>query len=188
MNEPKILVPIAHGTEETEAVTIIDLLRRANYSVTVAGSDKICTCSRGVQIIADITLDEIEDYSYFDAIILPGGAQGVDILSKNQKLINSLIEHNRSGKLIGAICAAPLILKEAGLIVHDTIVTSHPSIQTAFNVDTYSTNNFEIYQNIITSRALGTAIDFSLIIIKQLSGIELAKKISNEIIYKSEVL
>lgn len=112
----KILVPIAPGTEETEAVTIIDILRRAGFSVVVAGAEKICKCSRGVTIIADVTIEGLKDFSIYDAIILPGGAPGVEVLCKNQILINAIKAHHDEKKLIGAICAAPLILKEAVLI------------------------------------------------------------------------
>ncbi len=183
----KILVPIAPGTEETEAVTIIDILRRTGYSVIVAGSEKICKCSRGVTIVADTTLDGILNFSIFDAIILPGGVSGVDVLRNNQILISAITFHHRRGKLIGAICAAPLILKEAGLIEYDIRITGHPSIQNMFDEKNFTTETVELHRNILTSRGLGTAIDFSLSIIKVLSGADEANRISQEIIYNRNI-
>lgn len=183
----KILVAIAPGTEETEAVTIIDILRRAGFSVVVAGSEKICKCSRGVTIIADVTIEALQDFSVFDAIILPGGAPGVEVLCKNQVLINAIKAHHDEKKLIGAICAAPLILKEEGLINDDVRLTGHPTIKVYFNETNFTDATVQINDNIITSRGLGTAIDFTLSIIKILSGADEAHRISQEIIYTRDI-
>ena len=95
-----VLVPVMQGTEELEAVTIIDLLRRAGIRVTVAGENEIVTCSRGIKILPDVLIDSIDTDLDFDAIILPGGAQGTENLMKNET-IKKMLNHQKSkGKMM----------------------------------------------------------------------------------------
>ena len=179
----KVLVPISHGTEELEAITIIDLLRRGSINVKVAGENEIITCSRGVKIIPDCLLHKLEDNDEFDAIVIPGGYEGTNNLMNNEKL-QAILKHNfKSGKLIGAICAAPIILVKHKLISKDFKITSHPSVKNYFEGYDYSEDRIVIQDNIITSRAVGTAIDFALVIIELLINVETAEKIAREILY-----
>ncbi|MEI6090042.1 MAG: DJ-1 family glyoxalase III [bacterium] len=178
-----VLVPISQGTEDIEAVVIIDLLRRANYNVLVAGDAEIITCSNGVRIIPDKHIDEIPDNTEFDAIIIPGGMKGIDNLDLSEKLEFLLERHNKAGRLIGAICAAPLLLLSKQLLPEGVALTSHPDIKDSFAKFNYREENVVISGNLITSRGVGTAIDFALAIIESLKGKELAEQIAKKIVY-----
>lgn len=179
-----VLVPISQGTEDIEAVVVIDLLRRANYNVLVAGDAEIITCSNGVRIIPDKHIDEIPDNAEFDAIIIPGGMKGVDNLDLSEKLEFLLERHNEAGKLIGAICAAPLLLLSKKLLPEGIAMTSHPGVKESFAKFDYREANVVISGNLITSRGPGTAIDFALAIIENLKSRELAEQIAKNIVYQ----
>ena len=180
----KVLVPLAQGVEELEAVTIIDLLRRANINVTIAGENEIITCSRGVKIIPDVLLDTIDTDLEFDAIVLPGGAQGVENLMKFDKL-GILLEHQKSkNKIIAAVCAAPLVLSHFKIIGKDNTITSHPSVKD--NLRIYNWKNERVVEDgiFITSKGAGTAIEFTLNIIRKLCGDEITDNVAEQIVYR----
>jgi DJ-1 family protein len=175
-----VLVPIAHGTEEMEAVIIIDILRRADINVIVAGDNSIVACSRKVKILPDCLLDEISEDAEFSAIILPGGAAGVKNLSKSRTLA-SLIKKlaDRQG-IIGAICAAPSLLHQYKLLPDR--FTSHPSIKESLKGGEYSEDNVVISGNFISSRGAGTAFEFALSLVSLLKGESQAGKIRSDIV------
>lgn len=179
-----ILLPIAHGTEEAEAVTLIDLLRRAGMNVTVAGETQVVICSRGVRINPDRLIDDIDESEEFDAIILPGGAQGTENLSAHEELVTLLRRHKERGALIAAICAAPLILHQHNLIARTTRITSHPSVAQQLGAYQYSEDTVVQDGRIITSRGVGTAVAFALAIIKELAGEEHAQRIADQIVWR----
>lgn len=179
----KVLVPIAEGTEEMEAVIIIDMLRRADILVYVASDSETVKCSRGVIIKPDISIEQIQE-DEFDAIVLPGGQPGTDNLSKNQNLISILKKHKNKNKLIGAICAAPKILVENNIIDRDTSITSHPSIAGILKDFDYSEKDVLVSDNIISSRGAGTAFQFALKIIAFLINKEKADEIQKSILFK----
>ncbi|MFA6572351.1 MAG: DJ-1 family glyoxalase III [Bacteroidota bacterium] len=178
-----VLVPLAKGSEEMEAVIIIDILRRAGLNVIVTGENDIITCSRGVKIIPDILISDIENDTLFDAIVIPGGAFGTSNLIKNQTLEEMLIQHAKKNKIIGAICAAPTILAEKKILPEGTQITSHPSVKKQLEHLNYSENDVVISDNFVTSRGAGTAIKFALIIVEMLQGTEVSAKISKDIVY-----
>lgn len=178
-----ILVPIAHGVEETEAVTIIDLLRRAKLHVTVAGDAQVVIGSRGVHINPDCLIDDILDTDTYRAIIIPGGAQGVEELAANQTFIDILKTHVQQGAMIGAICAAPTILSRYKMLPANAAITSHPSVADQLTEYTYSTESVVRHQNFITSRGVGTAIDFSLAVIQDIVGSPMAQSVADSIVY-----
>ena len=112
----KVLVPLAPGFEELEAVTIIDLLRRAEIDVTVAGLEEgAVTGSRGTRILPDTLLAQSTDSDY-DMIVLPGGLPGADNLNSDSRIHALLQQMSDQGKYIAAICAAPKVLATAGLL------------------------------------------------------------------------
>ncbi len=178
-----VLVPVSQGTEDIEAVVVIDLLRRANYNVLVAGDAEIITFSNGVRIIPDKHIDEIPDNTEFDAIIIPGGIKGIDNLEQSEKLELLLELHHNSGRLIGAICAAPLLLLSKQLLSDGVSLTSHPDLKESFAKFNYLEEDVVISGNLITSRGVGTAIDFALAIIESLKGKDLAEQIAKKIVY-----
>ena len=167
----RVLVPLAQGCEELEAITITDLLVRAGIDVTTAGLDsQPVKASRGTTLIPDTTIEAVSN-ELFDLIVLPGGLPGADHLRDNQHVQALLKSHAAEGKYIGAICAAPKALAEAGLL-EGKKATGYPGVLAALgNPDiTVSDAAIEIDDKIVTSRGPGTAMDFALTLIELLEG------------------
>ena len=169
------LVPIAEGSEELEAVTIIDVLRRASVEVTVASANegkKLQICgATGTNIVADKMLNDCSENLY-DLIALPGGLPGAEHLAAHSVLDSLLREQAQQGKLIGAICAAPaLVLASKGLLL-DKAATCYPSFQQALEAkEVDSEARVVVDGNFITSQGPGTALDFALQLVEQLCGV-----------------
>jgi len=167
---PKVLVPLAAGCEELEAVTIIDLLRRANIEVVTASlEDSTVVASRGVKLIADVTLERVLSDT-FDMIALPGGLPGADHLQNDKRLQSLLRDMDHQGKFIAAICAAPKALASAGLL-EGRQATYYPGCLNEEETKGVITREDAVVQdgNIITSRGPGTAMDFALHLIEILT-------------------
>ena len=158
---------------QLEAVTIIDLLRRAQINVVVAGLDqKPVLASRGTTLQPDTTLDNVESGA-LDMIALPGGLPGADHLN-NDPRIHALIQQlSTNGKYVSAICAAPKVLLNTGVLTGRRI-TCYPGALSELDCSdiTITSDPVVIDGNIITSRGPGTAIDFALTLIEILTGIE----------------
>ncbi len=182
MNKTKVVVPIADGTEEMEAVIIIDVLRRAGFSVVSASISKTKTicASRNVQIIADSLWQDINPTD-FDAIILPGGATGTDNLTRCPGVIKALQDFNKAQKLVGAICAAPLTLQAANILA-DKQSTCHPAVAEELTVPQHSQERVTQSGNIITSQGPGTAMEFALAIIEYLASPRLASEVKSGLV------
>ena len=166
-----VLVPLAQGCEELEAVTIIDLLRRAGITVVTASlSDQPVKASRGVMLVPDTTLDEALKQNY-DMVVLPGGSQGADNLNADLRIREILKKMSDSGKFIGAICAAPKVLANMGLL-RGKSATSYPGVLDNMVVQgmRFTGEAVVIDGKVITSRGPGTAMDFALTLIEQLAG------------------
>lgn len=166
-----VLVPLAQGCEELEAVTIIDLLRRAGITVITAGLDsKPVKASRGTVLIPDTDMDAIMAQE-FDMIVLPGGLPGADHLNNDPRIHALLKKMAAANKFTAAICAAPKVLATAGLL-DGKHATSYPgSIDDSHMQDmVYEEQPVVIDGKVITSRGPGTAMDFALALIEQLSG------------------
>lgn len=176
------LIPIANGSEEMEAVILIDMLRRAGVDVTVAGDGDMVTCSRGVRIVPDIALDDLADDDEFDLIVLPGGDQGVENFLDNEALRQMIVRHRTSKRAVGAICAAPVILHELGLLRSNTKITSHPSRAEDLAVYQYSTERVVEHDGIVTSRGAGTAFEFALEIIRRYADEATARRVATDIV------
>lgn len=179
----KILVIIANGTEELEAVSAIDIFRRAKYEVTVVGTETPVVCSRGTKIIPDTLIENLDSQKLYDLIFLPGGSEGTKNLSANPTVEFVLHNHKQNNKYIAAICAAPTILLEKRIINKNNLVTSHPSVAHRFSGYKYSESQVVFDKYILTSRGAGTSISFALGIVELLSDKELAKKIAQEIVF-----
>lgn len=168
-----VLVPLAQGCEELEAVTVIDLLRRADITVETASLDgRPVTASRGTRLLADTTIDKVIEKEY-DMVVLPGGLPGADNLNEDKRIHQILESTACRNKSIGAICAAPKVLACAGLLDNKK-ATAYPGILEALNLSSTELTYAAVQKdgNIITSRGPGTAIDFALEIINYLVGIE----------------
>ena len=166
-----VLVPLAQGCEELEAVTVVDLLRRAGIEVITAGLDAQPVCaSRGMTLVADMTLDAALQQE-FDMIVLPGGLPGADYLRDDPRVIDLLKKMAAADRYTAAICAAPRVLAHAGLL-DGKRATSFPG---ALDVDAvpgidYQQASVVMDDKVITSRGPGTAMDFALTLIETLVG------------------
>ena len=170
----KALVPIANGTEEMEAVIVIDILRRAGWTVTVVGlTGRDILASRGVRIVADNCWDDIDPGSH-DVLVLPGGGDGTDAFCSHAGLLQAVAQFAAAGKTVAAICAAPLALQKAGVLAGRR-ATCHPAVVGEMGLTELCTDAVVTDGNIITSRGAGTAFEFALEILKQ-NGSELAAK------------
>lgn len=168
---PKVLIPLAQGCEELEAVTIIDLLRRAGIEVVSAGLDnQPVKASRGVMLLPDTTLDEALKQDY-DMLVLPGGMPGMTNLKNDPRIIALLQKMASAGKFTCAICAAPVVLAEAGLLSGKR-ATSYPGHLDKLSLPdvTYLNDAVVTDGKIITSRGPGTAMDFALKLVETLLG------------------
>jgi 4-methyl-5(b-hydroxyethyl)-thiazole monophosphate biosynthesis len=166
---PKVLVPLAQGCEEIEAVTVIDILRRAGIDVISAGLDaQPVRASRGVMLIPDTTLEEalLQD---FDMIVLPGGQPGTNNLKADPRILNLLKRMSSQGKYVTAICAAPSVLATAGLL-DGKQATSYPGTLDSFAKVNQQAAAVVTDGKLITSRGPGTAIDFALTLVEHLAG------------------
>ena len=166
---PTVLIPLAQGCEEIEAVTVIDILRRAGLSVTSAGLDsQPVIASRGTVLIPDCTLDEALLITY-DMVVLPGGQPGTNNLNADTRIHALLKTMAQQGKYISAICAAPSVLATAGLL-DGKRATSFPGALSGFHKVHLQTEAVVEDGNIITSRGPGTAMDFALTLVERLTN------------------
>jgi 4-methyl-5(b-hydroxyethyl)-thiazole monophosphate biosynthesis len=172
-----VLTLLADGFEEIEATAPIDLLRRAEAEVTVAScSDSLDVTGRStITLRADTLLSHIPEPLAFDLLVLPGGP-AVFELRKRPEIIDLIRDFADTGKPIGAICAAPLLLLDAGVITSDSTCTAHGS--TEEEIPQLSKSKAVVQDGkIITSRGAGTAVEFGLSLIKELFGQEKANEI-----------
>jgi 4-methyl-5(b-hydroxyethyl)-thiazole monophosphate biosynthesis len=177
----KVLVPLADGFEEIETVSIIDVLRRAGLNVVIAGlKPGELSGARQIRLLPDTTLDKVKDED-FDVVILPGGQPGVDHLRGDARVLEILRRMNQKKKLIGAICAAPLVLRDAGL-TQGIQLTSYPSIQSELSASRYLTSRVVVDGNVVTSRGPGTAIEFALKLAELILGKEKAEELGETLL------
>lgn len=166
-----VLVPLAQGCEELEAVTIIDLLRRADIEVVTAGLDgEAVRASRGVILVPDTDLDNALQRDY-DMVVLPGGAGGADNLNADDRIGELLKTMANSGKFTAAICAAPKVLAASGILAgkQATCYPGHIHPDNPHQIK-LTAEPVVIDGKIITSRGPGTAMDFALNLIELLIG------------------
>ncbi|VDM97537.1 unnamed protein product [Thelazia callipaeda] len=176
----RAMLILTEGAEEMETVIAVDVLRRAGIQVVIAGlwNNDSVKCSRQVIITPDTALSELREEK-FDVIILPGGLHGANTLSSSHEVGDVLRAQINSGRLIAAICAAPIALKSHGIAV-GSLVTSHPSVKQALIEGgyKYSEDRVVVTDRIITSRGPGTALDFAIKLTEILVGKEKVKEIA----------
>ena len=164
-----VLIPLEPGFEEIETITVVDILRRSGARVTIAGIiDGMIEGSRGVNLYADESINNINPQN-FDLIVLHGGQPGTDNLKKDHRVSVLLNKMANEKKLIGAICAAPIILEENGFL-NNRKRTSHPSVKGLLSGDFYLEDRVVVDNNIITSRSPGTAMEFAFKLVELLFG------------------
>lgn len=163
------LVLFADGSEELEAVTVINILRRGGVEVTLAGlHEGPHRGSRGTMLLPDATLNEALKNGY-DMVVLPGGQPGTNHLKADARVLTLVRQMSEAGKQVAAICAAPSVLAEAGLL-DGKRATCFPTCLDAYpKVELQSAAVVED-GNIVTSRGPGTAMDFALVLLERLVG------------------
>lgn len=182
---PKILVLLAEGFEELEVVAPVDILRRGGVTV------KLTSLLREVQVVgrnqigllAETALED-EDPMEYDAVLIPGGAPGVQKLMSHYPVTELLKEFARRKKWIAAICAGPLVLAKAGVLTNATI-TSHPSVKDDLqdHIKSYSEKSVVLSDKIITSRGAGTAAEFGFTLLELLMGKEEVEKVQKAMVF-----
>ncbi|XP_033336664.1 protein dj-1beta [Megalopta genalis] len=184
MAKKTAIVLVADGTEEMEAVITTDILRRAGINVTVAGlPEKECIkCSRDIQICVDANLKDAVQQKY-DVVILPGGLGGSEAFASSQEVGKLLKEQEKEGRVIAAICAAPIALK-AHDIAKGKQLTSYPSMKDKL-ADEYEYLESTVVTdgNLITSRGPATAFAFGLAIVEKLLDKETVEKVASGLLY-----
>jgi 4-methyl-5(b-hydroxyethyl)-thiazole monophosphate biosynthesis len=182
----KVLVPIADDTEEMEAVTVINVLRRAQIEVCVASvmpQRKEIIASRGVRIVADALLSDCTAQTW-DMIVLPGGMPGASHLHDSASLLQLLQDQIAGGRWVAAICAAPaVILGRHDLIPHAT-ATCYPAFQQELSEQTKNLSQERVVVDgkLITSKGPGTALEFSLQLVEALCGKHKAEEVAGEMV------
>lgn len=167
----RVLVPLAQGCEELEAVTVIDLLRRAQIEVVTAGlTEGPVRGSRETVLVPDTILDAVMDED-FDMIVLPGGLPGARNLDEDERVHSLLRRYGERHRFTAAICAAPKVLANAGLLDGKS-ATSYPGAVTAEDFPKVELIDTPVVVDgkVITSRGVGTAMDFALQLIELLAG------------------
>ncbi|MBI3803610.1 MAG: DJ-1/PfpI family protein [Nitrospirae bacterium] len=173
----KAVVLLAPGFEEIEAVTVVDLLRRAGIEVTVAGTvEGPIEGARKVRLLADLSIEKVSGSDY-DMVILPGGQPGTNNLAADARVKRILEEAQGDRKYISAICAAPSLLASAGYLTGKR-ATSHPSVRTKMEGVDYSEARVVVDGRWVTSRAPGTAMEFAFALIRILVGEEKVKEVN----------
>ena len=178
----KVLVPLAEGFEEIEAVTIVDLLRRAGIETrTAALGPREVTGSHGITVTADIGLDSV-DPDGFEMVVLPGGLPGADHLKEDDRVTALLRHFAAAGRYTAAICAAPGVLAHAGLL-EGRAATSYPGFLRADSAPGLQLRDDPVVIDgtVVTSRGPGTAIEFGLALIGLLEGPEAARRVKERL-------
>jgi 4-methyl-5(b-hydroxyethyl)-thiazole monophosphate biosynthesis len=172
-----VLVPLAAGFEEIEAVTIIDVLRRAGVEVRVAGlAPGPVEGSHGIRLATDCVLDEV-DAAGLAMLVLPGGMPGATNLQRDERILALVRALESSGRTVAAICAAPLVLGAAG-VLQGRKATSHPSVREKLaGAEVVAQPRVVRSGPIVTSQGVGTALEFALALVEELAGAAKAREL-----------
>ena len=178
-----VAVFLADGFEEIEALTVVDLCRRAGLDTPMVSvtTDEGVTGSHGIRVMADAVLDDV-DFANVDMIVLPGGMPGTLNLEKCEPLMERVKAFYENGKYIGAICAAPTVFGRLGLL-KDRPACCYPSMENELVCKEVSQSSVVISDHVITSRGMGTAMDFGLAIVEHFNGCDAAEKLAKAVVY-----
>ena len=171
----RAVVILADGFEEIEAITAIDVLRRAGIDLVICGLDReLVTGAHKVKVAADTTLDKF-DHSDMDVIVLPGGSPGAEHLAASKRLKEVILDMYKREKIVAAICASPALVLAPSGILDGKKATCYPGMEERFGEKIkFLKSDVVVDKNIITSRGPATAIAFSLAIVEMLAGRETA--------------
>lgn len=173
----RVLMPLAEGFEEIEAITVIDILRRADIEVVVAGlKTGLVEGAHKILVQPDVSLNEINP-GELDGIVLPGGFPGYVNLEKDDRVLSMVRQMDREGKYVAAICCAPSVLVKAGVLQGRRATISPSGIALVAACATYSEDRVVMDRKLITSQSPGTAMEFALKLVKVLAGEERMKQV-----------
>lgn len=180
----KLGIFMADGCEEIEGLTVVDLVRRAGIEIEMisVSGEKSVTGSHKIAFQTDVSKADA-DFASYDGIVLPGGMPGTTHLMEDDTVNRVIKEFATSGKLVAAICAAPSVLGNAGLL-EGKKATCYPGVESKLTGADFVTDPVAKDGNIITSRGLGTAIDFAAEIVAYLKDQEAAKSLKESIVYR----
>ena len=174
----KVLITLADGFEDIEAVTAVDVLRRGGVEVVTASiHDRVeVKSAHGLTVRADALFADAAGGSY-DAIVLPGGGEGTANLKRCEALLERLRRQKEEGRLLCAICAAPVVLVEAGVLGDGQHITCYPTC--IMDIDRPSADVPAVADgNVITGQAPGSALRFSLVVLQALAGERVASRVA----------
>ena len=180
---PRVLVPLADGFEEIEAVAVVDVLRRAGFDVVLAGlgaGPGAVEGSHGIRVLPDAPLDDV-DIDAVDMLVLPGGP-GHQQLAKDARVLSAVRALHERGRHTAAICAAPVVLARAG-VLSGVAVTSHPTVRDQLgDADVRAAPRVVRSGKVITSQGAGTAVEFALALVAELAGSAKADELARAIV------
>ena len=180
----KAYIFIADGFEEIEGLMCVDLMRRAGIEVKMFSikDDKNVTGARGIHVVTDAVIDEIDDSA--DLLILPGGMPGTNYLNESDKVKKAILDYDSKDKYLAAICAAPMVFGGMGLLKGKK-ATCYPGMEEKLIGADILTDGSPVAVDgrYITSRGLGTAIDFALKLIEILCGKNKSEEIAASVVY-----
>src|SRR5512132_162613 len=183
----RVVVPLAHGFEEIETVTVVDILRRAGISVTIAGVEAgsppgAIEGRTGIRLVPDLSIAVVKA-SDFDMIVLPGGLKGAQTLQKDTRVARLLRSLQDNDRYIAAICAAPTVLAAHGMIAGRKL-TSHPSVREQLSGAIYDEGRVVIDGRLVTSQGPGTAMEFAMALVEILMGRQKVEEINQAVLAK----
>ena len=180
----KVLLFLADGFEEVEALTVVDYLRRMDIiveTVSITEEERV-KGAHDIIVVADTNISKISDISSYDGLVIPGGLPGATNLRDNQRVIEIVKEVNKKDKLTAAICAGPIVLERAG-IIKDKKVTSYPGFEDQLEGAYYIEENVVRDGSIITARGPALAVDFAIEIVDYLLGENKVVELKKDILY-----
>jgi len=182
----KAAIFLAEGFEEIEALTVVDICRRCQVEIDMIaiGEERKVTSSHSVTVEADKLISQA-DFETYDMLILPGGMPGTKNLEAHEGLMARIDAFYAAGKYIAAICAAPSIFGHRG-ILKGRNACCFPRFESHLEGAVVTKGPVEISDHVITSRGMGTAIDFGLAIVEALAGGEKAREVAQAIVYNSK--
>lgn len=181
----KVIVFLADGFEEIEALTVVDYLRRMDIQVDTLSitEEREVEGAHKIRVLSDKNIDEIKNLDSYEGVIIPGGLPGATNLRDDDKVIDIVEKMYKNNKLIAAICAGPIVLEKAG-ILEGKKTTSYPGFEDQLGSAIYKKDNVVKDGNIITSRGPALAVDFTIEITEYLLGKERADELKEDILYK----
>jgi 4-methyl-5(b-hydroxyethyl)-thiazole monophosphate biosynthesis len=183
----KVNIYLAEGFEEVEAITVIDVLRRAGVDTTIVSvsSKREVKGAHNITVIADKTFEELDNKAA-DMLVLPGGMPGTTNLEKHEGLRELIKEFYHKEKYIAAICAAPSILGKMGLL-ESSMATCYPGFEKYLKGAIHTDDPVIRHKNIITSKGPGTAMLFAFELVELLVGGEIAEELRDSMIMQGEI-